>query len=78
MTAGRLPAGYDGESGLDLVLARASTDRAFRDRLLHDPRRAIAEELHIELAPAFRIKFVEKDPSVTLMVVLPDLIGDRR
>ena len=64
----------DGEGGLDLVLARAAVDRQFRLRLLDDPRSAITDILGIELAPRFRIRFIEKDPGVTVMIVLPDVI----
>ena len=63
-------------SGLELILARAATDRAFRAELLAAPHLAIASAFGIELPATFRLKFIEKEPSVDVMVVLPDLIDD--
>jgi hypothetical protein len=58
---------------LQSILDRASTDLAFRDRLLNDPRDAIYEAFGVMIPANFRIKFIERDPSVDALVVLPDL-----
>ena len=55
------------------VATRAAVDRAFRSRLLADPRNAVAEVLGHQLPDSFRIKFIEKDPGVDALIVLPDL-----
>ncbi|MCC7054302.1 MAG: NHLP leader peptide family RiPP precursor [Gemmatimonadaceae bacterium] len=57
---------------LQAVLARASTDRDFRQRLLVDPKSAIHDALGIVIPPTFRVRFIERDPSVDSLVVLPD------
>ena len=53
---------------------RAALDRGFRARLLSDPRDAI-RELGFELPANFRLRFIEKDHDLDLLVVLPDLLG---
>lgn len=63
-------------SGLDLVMARAATDREFRRLLLVDPRRAIRNAFGVEPPLGLRLRFVEKDADVDLMLVLPDAIDD--
>jgi hypothetical protein len=65
----------DALSGLDLVVTRAAVDLAFRTRLLENPRATLAEALGYELPASLRIRFIEKDANVDVMVVLPDLIG---
>jgi hypothetical protein len=56
------------------VTARAAVDRAYRQRLLSSPREALAEVAGMQVPKSFTVKFVEKDPSVDAMFVLPDLI----
>jgi hypothetical protein len=63
-------------SGLELVIQKATLDPHFRRKLIDDPRSAIAVEFGMQLPPGFRLKFVEKDPAVDVMVVLPDLIPE--
>jgi hypothetical protein len=70
--ASELPA----RSSLARVVTRASLDPGYRRLLLADPHGAIFDELGIELPPTLRLRFVERDPDVDLMVVLPDLVGD--
>jgi len=67
---------HDDASGLELVTARATLDREFRRALLTRPREAIAQTFGVELPARLRLKFIEKDPSYDLVVVLPDLIDD--
>ena len=57
---------------LEAVLQRSVVDYEFRQRLLHDPRRAIHEELGISVPANFRVKFIEKDKNVDALVVLPN------
>jgi hypothetical protein len=57
---------------LQAVLARAATDRDFRQQLLVDPRVAIRNALGIMIPPTFRLRFIERDPNVDSLVVLPD------
>jgi hypothetical protein len=57
---------------LDSIVARATLDRAFRQLLLADPRRAIRDELGLTIPSHFRIKFIERGPELDALVVLPD------
>lgn len=63
----------DYHHALDEVLARASTDTAFRAELLDHPREAIRLAFGIEIPSTFRMKFIERDPNVDALIVLPDL-----
>ncbi len=64
----------EGRSGLAAVVTRAALDPHFRSHLLADPHRAVRESFGVELSPALRLKFIEKEAGVDLMVVLPDLV----
>jgi hypothetical protein len=64
----------EGRSGLAAVVTRAALDRHFRIELLADPHRAVRESFGVELPRGLRLKFVEKEAGVDLMVVLPDLV----
>jgi hypothetical protein len=57
---------------LDSIVARATVDRAFRQQLLADPRRAIRDQLGLTIPSHFRIKFIERGPDLDALVVLPD------
>ncbi len=57
---------------LDSIVARATIDRAFRQKLLADPRRAIRDELGLTIPSHFRIKFMERGPELDALVVLPE------
>jgi hypothetical protein len=57
---------------LQAILDRAVTDRAFRQRLLVDPRPAILESFGVMIPATFRIKFIERDANVDALIVLPD------
>jgi hypothetical protein len=61
-------------SGLELVMTRAATDPVFRRRLLVDPYDVIHETFGVEVPPGLKLRFIEKDPDVELLLVLPDLI----
>jgi len=60
---------------LQSILDRASTDLAFRGRLLSDPRDAILDAFGVAIPHNFRIKFVEREPGVDALVVLPDVVN---
>ncbi len=64
----------EGRSGLAAVVTRAALDRHFRIKLLADPHRAVRESFGVDLPRGLRLKFVEKESGVDLMVVLPDLV----
>jgi hypothetical protein len=57
---------------LDSIVARATVDRAFREKLLADPRRAIRDALGLTVPGHFRIRFMERGPDLDALVVLPD------
>jgi hypothetical protein len=63
-------------TGVDVVTARAALDRDFRRELLTDPHVAIHHAFGVELPRALRLKFIERDPDVDLMIVLPDLVDE--
>jgi hypothetical protein len=62
-------------TGLDAITSRAALDPTFRRALLDDPREAIAHTFGIVLPPTLRVKFVEKEPGLDLMVILPDPVA---
>ena len=65
----------DDDAMLRRVLHRSATDREFRTRLIAQPDSAIEEILGVSvtnLQAPIRVKFVEKDPGVDALVVLPD------
>jgi hypothetical protein len=65
----------DHQQVLDAILQRSATDQGFRRRLLTDPRAAIEQAFGVVIPRTFNIRFVEKDPGVDALVVLPDAIG---
>lgn len=58
---------------LQAILDRATTDPAFRKRLLVDPRAAIVESFGVIIPQTFRIKFIERDSNLDALIVLPDI-----
>jgi hypothetical protein len=67
---------YGSQKILRMAGARAAKDAAFRQKLILDPHAAIRDVANGSIPADIRIKFVEKDPDVDLMVVLPDLIPE--
>ena len=61
------------EKLLEAVCHRASMDGPFRSQLLADPASAIHSAFGVNLPDGFRIRFVEKEPGLDALVVLPDL-----
>lgn len=58
---------------LAAISARAARDAAFRKRLIEDPHEAILDATGAPVPPDLRIKFVEKDPDIDVMIVLPSV-----
>ena len=58
---------------LQAILDRATTDLAFRKRLVMDPRAAIFDSFGVMIPLNFRIKFIERPPDFDALIVLPDL-----
>jgi hypothetical protein len=61
---------------LTAVLARAATDRYFRQQLIVDPRTALKSCFGVAIPEEFRIRFVERGSDLDALVVLPDFIGE--
>lgn len=57
---------------LDAVLERSAVDLKFRKQLLSDPRKAVQDAFGVIIPANFKVKFIEKDPGVDALVVLPN------
>ena len=57
---------------LRLIAARAATDLDLRQQLLTDPGRAVLEATGVAIPSTLRVKFIEKDAELDLLIVLPD------
>lgn len=57
---------------LDAILERAAIDRDFRHQLLVDWRNAVRQSFGVSVPPTFSMRFVERDPGVDALIVLPD------
>ena len=66
------------DDALARVANRAATDSAYRERLLRAPREAIEEELGTTISAGIKVRFIEKDPGLDALVVLPDFALDRQ
>jgi hypothetical protein len=64
------------EQAIEAIVKRATKDRAFRDRLLADPRAAIEAAYGVRIPSTFRVQFVEKGPDLDALVVLPEFQPD--
>ena len=64
------------QNALNDVMERATTDLGFRERLLNEPRAALAEMAGQALPEDFVIRFIEKDENTDVLVVLPDLVPE--
>ena len=64
------------QNALNDALERATTDRGFRERLLNEPRAALAEVTGQALPQGFVIRFIEKDENTDVLVVLPELVPE--
>ena len=61
---------------LEKVFDRAARDASYRRKLIRNPHLGIKEVSGIWPSTMLRIKIVEKDPDVDVMIVLPDLEPD--
>ena len=57
---------------MDAILERAASDRAFRQALIDQPHRAIRDAFGVTIPSTFTIRFVEKEPGVDALIVLPE------
>jgi hypothetical protein len=64
------------QDALHRIIARAARDVDFRERLLRDPRAAIREVTGVPVPDDLRIRFIEKDRDVDVMIVLPGLASE--
>lgn len=64
------------EQLLEAILSRSTIDLEFRQLLLDQPKPTIHREFGIQVPTDFTIKFIEKEPQVDSLVVLPDFVGD--
>jgi hypothetical protein len=60
------------EDVVNLVIARAATDPAFRARLLAEPHRALNDVFGVRIPEKVHIRFIERDAGVDALFVLPD------
>ena len=64
------------DSLMDAILHRATLDREFRTKLLASPNEAIHEGFGASVPASVHVRFIERDPSSDLTVVLPDFDND--
>ena len=57
------------------VAGKATTDAAYRSKLLADPNAAIQELTGIELDPECKIRIIEADPSYNATFFLPAMVS---
>jgi hypothetical protein len=67
---------FNDRNALAAISSRAAQDQDFRQRLIRDPHAAIKEATGTTVPPTLRIKFIEKDPDIDVLIVLPDLIRE--
>jgi hypothetical protein len=67
---------HDTTNAFQAVIARATTDRAFRERLLSNPQATMREVPGVYVPPSLRIRFIEKDEDLDVLIVLPDLVPE--
>ena len=60
------------EELLDAILERAATDLDFRTGLLESPKETVEEAFGVRVPEGYRIRFIERDPELDSLVVLPD------
>jgi len=67
---------FTDQQAIAAIATRAAQDADFRKRLLCDPRGAIEEMTGVPVPDTLRIQFIEKDPEIDVVIVLPDLIEE--
>lgn len=63
-----------GRQQFEAMIARSTTDREFRSRLVNDPRAAVKEFTGADMPEGMDIVFIENKATAT--VVLPDMVSD--
>ncbi len=58
------------------VRKKAVLDKSFREKVLADPNKAIAEVAGKEIPDAVKIKVIEGDPKFHMTFVLPDMVSE--
>lgn len=69
----------DEESIFEEILQRSATDREFRAKLVAEPAAAIEEVIGVPISTLPRpvnVKFIEKDPGLDAVIVLPDFMAE--
>ena len=67
------PENLDKQQLMAAILSRAATDPAFRSGLLNDPKRTIRDTFDVAVPDDYRVRFIQKDPDLDALVVLPDV-----
>ena len=57
----------------DAIIDLARCNPVFRKALLEKPRPAVYEHFGIQIPETFKIRFIERDPALDALVVLPPL-----
>ena len=60
---------------LRTVLARAATDKAFRDTLLANPHAAVKAATGVSLPADLKLRFIEQPSDVDALIVVPNLVA---
>ncbi len=58
------------------VRKKAVLNKSFREKVLADPNKAIAEVAGKEIPDAVKIKVIEGDPKFHMTFVLPDMVSE--
>jgi hypothetical protein len=61
---------------LRTIVARATADAAFRQRVLVDPATAIYDAFGVRVPAGYRIRFIEKASGLEALVTLADIPRD--
>ncbi len=64
--------GESREQLMTAILQRSQSDAGFRRALLQDPGPAIERAFGVRIPPEYRLRFIERDPDVDALIVLPD------
>ena len=56
---------------MDAIIDRASRDAGLRAALLREPKPAVYQHFGVEIPEDFNIRFIERDPELDALIVLP-------
>lgn len=57
----------------DAIIDLAQRNPVFRKALLEQPKLAVYEHFGVQIPETFRIRFIERDPALDALIVLPPL-----